>query len=99
MVFKKSREKSAIKSGLQKSSKKKSILKLKRKLKQIEQSMIRTTNQKIYEKLEKEREEIDGQINKTIEILDRQSTSGKRNLELFERVKQFFENPQELRKK
>jgi len=69
---------------------------LKKKQEQIEQTMLRTTNPKLSQKLEKERSSLDGEIEKINDSTLLESESKERMQTLLTQTQSLFENPVSL---
>ena len=78
---------------------KKEILKMKAKQEQLESTMIRTTNDRLYRKLEEEWEKLEKQISESKQSLETKIDNEKRMNSLLQKTVKLFENPQEIREK
>ena len=96
IIFKQNREQSKKNQWQAKANKKKQVESLKKKQEQIEQTMLRTTNPKLSQKLEKERSSLDGEIEKINDSTLLESESKERMQTLLTQTQSLFENPVSL---
>lgn len=79
--------------------KKQSLLRLHTRQRKLEETMLRTSHTKLYEKLEKEWSEIESEKDRITKLLVERKDYAKTKKELLDQTQLLFRNPLALRKK